>query len=135
MGGGVRRVDKKVVHVDHEPSFCNHIAKGVVHEPLKGGRRIGETKEHYGWFKESFMGDEGGFPLVSILDMDIVISPVDVKFGENHCSLEFIHKVRDEWEGVCITDCVFVDIVIILTRTETTVFLFNKKEGGCLWEI
>ena len=122
MGGGVGRIDKKVVHVDNEPSFCDHIVKGVVHEPLKGGRGIDMTKEHYSWFKESFIGDESGLLLVSVFDMDIVIPPADVKFGENLCSLEFINEIRDEWEGVCIVDHVFIDIAIVLTRV-------TKKKG------
>ena len=135
MGGGVGGVDKKVIHVDNKPSFCNHIVKGVIHEPLKGSGEIDKTKEHYSWFKESFLDDKSGLPLISVFDMDIVIPPVDVKFGKNLCSLEFINKIRDEWKGVCVVDHVFVDIAIVLTRAETTVLLFNKEEEGCLWEI
>ena len=99
MGGRVRRVDKEVIHVDDEPFLCNHIVKGIIHESLEGGRGIDETKEHHGWFKESFMSDESGFPLMSILDSDIVVSPLDVKFGEDFHSLEFINEVSNEWKG------------------------------------
>ena len=28
--------DKEVVHVDNQPSFHNHVAKGIIHETLKG---------------------------------------------------------------------------------------------------
>ena len=135
MSGGVGRVDKEVVHVDNEPSFCNHIMKGVVHESLKGGRGIDKTEEHYGWFKESLMSDESSLPLVSILDIDIVIFPTDVKLGENLCPLEFINEVRDEWEGICVMDSVFINVAIVLTGAEATVLLFNKEEGECLWGI
>ena len=135
MGGGVRGVDKKVVHVNNKPFFCDHTVKGVVHELLKGGREIAKTKEHYSQFKESFMGDESSLPLMSVFDMDIVIPPSDVKFGENLCSLEFINKIRDEWEGVCIVNHVFIDITIVLTRADTTILLFNEEEEGCLWGI
>ena len=48
MSGSVRRIDKEVIHVDNEPSFCDHIAKGIIHEVLEGGRGISETKEHHG---------------------------------------------------------------------------------------
>ena len=81
------------------------------------------------------MSDESGFPLVSILDSDIVVSPLDVKFGEDFCPLEFINEVGNEWKGVCITDCVFVNIAVILTRAEVTILLFSKEEGRCLWGI
>ena len=135
VGGGIGRIDKKVVHVDNEPSFCDHIMKEVVHESLKGGRRIGKTKEHYSRFEESFMGNESGLPLVPVFDMDVVIPPMDIKLGENFCSLEFINKIGDEWKGICIADSAFVDIAIVLTRTETAVFLVYKEERGCLWGI
>ena len=135
MGGDVRRIDKKIVHIDNEPSFCDHIMEGVVHELLEGGGGVGKTKEHYSWFKKSFVGDKGDFPLVSILDLDIVISPVNIEFGEDFRSLEFVDKVRDEGEGVCVMYCVLIDVVIVLTGIKTTILLFNKKEGGCLWGV
>ena len=33
-------VDKDVIHVDNEPSLCYKITKDVVHQHLKGGRRV-----------------------------------------------------------------------------------------------
>ena len=50
---------------------------------LKGGRGVGETKEHDCRFEENFVGDEGSFPLVSILDMNIVVSPLYIEFGKD----------------------------------------------------
>ena len=67
MGGRVWRVDEEVIHVDDEPSFCNHITKGIIHKVLEGGRGISETEEHDGWLEESFVGDESGFLLVSVM--------------------------------------------------------------------
>ena len=109
--------------------------KEVIHESLEGGRGIGKMEEHYSWFEESFMSDESSIPLVSILNSDIVVSPLNVKFGEDFCPLEFINEVGNEWKGVCIMDCVFVNIAVILTRAEVTILLFNKEEGRCLWGI
>ena len=42
----VRGGDEKVFHVDNKPSFSYHVAEGVIHEVLEGGRRVGKTKEH-----------------------------------------------------------------------------------------
>ena len=49
--GSVGGVDKEIVHVDNEPSFSDHIVEGVVHEPLKGGRGVGEPEEHDSGFE------------------------------------------------------------------------------------
>ena len=135
MSGDVRRVDKEVIHVDNKPSFCDHIAKGVIYESLEDGRGIGETKEHYSWFEESLMSDESGFLLVPVLDSDIVIFPTDIKFSEDLCPLEFIDEVGNEWKVVCIMDCVFINIVVVLTGVEATVLLLTKKKGDACGEL
>ena len=82
MGFFVRGEDKEVVHINDESSFCNHVLEGVIHEPLKCCWGIGESEEHHGWFKEAFKRDEGGLPLVAIFEVNIVVSPADIKFGE-----------------------------------------------------
>jgi len=41
MSSRVGGEDKEVVHVDDEPSFCDHVSEGVVHEPLEGGGGVG----------------------------------------------------------------------------------------------
>ena len=83
MEGGVGGVDEKIIHVDNEPSFGNHIAEGVVHETLEGGGGVGESKEHHGRFEEPFMGNEGCFPLVTILDSYVVVPPSDVELSKD----------------------------------------------------
>ena len=83
MEGGVGGVDKKIIHIDDEPSFGNHIAEGVVHEALEGGGGVGESEEHHRGFEKSFVSDEGRLPLVAILDSYVVIPPADVELSEN----------------------------------------------------
>ena len=128
----IRREDKEVVHVDDEPSFSNHVSEGVVHKSLEHCGGVGKSKEHYHWFEEAFVCDEGSFPLMAIFDANIVVSPVDVKLGEQFGILELVDKVRDEGEWVGVMGGMFVQISVVLTGAETTVFVFNKEEWGCL---
>ena len=93
MGSGIGGEDEEVVHIDDEPSFCDHISKGVVHESLESGGGVSEAKEHDGWFEEAFMSDEGGFPLVSVFDADVVVAPSDIKFGEDLGISKLINEV------------------------------------------
>jgi len=95
MGSGIGGEDEEVVHIDDEPSFCDHISKGVVHESLESGGGVSEAKEHDGWFEEAFMSDEGGFPLVSVFDVDVVVAPSDIEFGEDFGIPELIDEVGD----------------------------------------
>ena len=87
------RVDEEVVHIDDKPSFSNHIPEGVGHESLESGGVIGHAKEHNCGLIESPVGNEGGFPLVSVLDSDIVISPLHIKLGEDLGIFEFVNEI------------------------------------------
>ena len=135
MGGRIRGVNEEIVHVNDKPSFCDHIAKRVIHEALESGGGIGETEEHHRRFKESFMGDEGSFPLMPVFDSDIIVFPSDIKLSEDFRPLEFIDEVGNEGKRVCITNGVFIDVAIVLTGSETTILLFDKEERGCLWGV
>ena len=65
-----------------------------------------------------------------ILDVDIVVSPLNIKLGEVFCILEFVNKVRDEEERIGISDGVLIQIAIILIGMEFPVLLFDKEGGG-----
>ena len=81
--GGVGGVNKEVVHVDDEPSFSNHFTERLVHEALEGGGRVGESKEHDSGFEQPLMVDKGCLPLMAVFDSHVVVSPTNVKFGED----------------------------------------------------
>ena len=80
------------------------------------------------------MGDEGRFPLVSISDVDVVVSPSDVKFGEDLGIFHLVDEILDQWERVGIFDSVGVDVSVILARSEGvgSILLIDKEEGCCL---
>ena len=81
------------------------------------------------------MGNESGFPLMPVFDSDIVVPPSDIELGKKFCSLEFIDEIRDERERVRVTDGMFVDVAIVLTRSEAAIFLFNEEERRRLWGV
>ena len=132
MGFFVRGENKEVVHINDKPPFGDHISEGVIHEPLECGRGVGKPEEHHRRFKEAFMRDEGGLPLVAIFDVNVVVPPADVKLSKQCGIFEFVNEVRDEGEWVGIVGGMFVQVSVVLTGAETTVFLFNEKEWRCL---
>jgi hypothetical protein len=125
-------VDKDIVHIDDYPSVPDFLLKYGVHHGLEGGGGVGETEEHYGRFKESFVGDESCFPLVSVFDPYVVISPSYVYLGKVLGSFEFVEEVGDSREGVSVPDGGLVELSVILTGSKGAVLLFNKEEGGGL---
>ena len=82
VGFWVQDHDEEVIHIDNKPSFSNHVLEQVIYELLECSRGITEVEEHDHWFEESFMGNEGHLPLVTVLDADIVVSPAKIKFCE-----------------------------------------------------
>ena len=108
VGFRVKKGNEEVIHVDDKPSLHNHVPEGVIHESLEYGGGITETKEHNSGFEESFVGDEGGFSLVTVFDTDIVVPPMNIELGEMSSVFQLVHEVGDEGEGVCITGGVFI---------------------------
>ena len=42
------------------------------------------------------MGDKSGFPLVTVFDSDIVVSPSDIELSKDLGFFYFVNEVRDE---------------------------------------
>ena len=76
----------------------------MVHECLEHGGCIAESEEHDSGFKEFHRSDESSFPLVLFSNADVVVSPSNVKFGEQGGFFHVIDKFWDEGERVGIVD-------------------------------
>jgi hypothetical protein len=126
------RVDKDIVHVDDYSSVSDFFFEDGVHHGLEGGGGVGETKEHYGRFEKSFVGDKGCLPLVSVLDPYVVISPPYVYLGKVLGSFEFVEEVGDSRKWVSVSDGILVKLSVVLAGSEGAVFLFDEKERGGL---
>jgi len=125
----VDQVHHEVVHIDDEPSFREVICKDMVHEHLKGRWRIALAKEHHRRFIKPIKSSESDLPLVSLLDLNIVVPPLDIRFGEILEMLESVNKVGDTREGINVLDGVGIDVVVVLTGTEYSILLQDKEEG------
>ncbi|KAG6867559.1 hypothetical protein C0993_001205, partial [Termitomyces sp. T159_Od127] len=91
-------VDEDVVEVYAHYSLCNEVLEDVIYHCLEGGQAIGESKEHNKRFKQSLVGLEGSFPLILLLNVHVVVTPLDIQFGEVSHPLEVIDELRDEGE-------------------------------------
>ena len=135
----VIRKNKKVIHIDDEPAFSNHVLEGVIHESLEGGRGVAKPKEHDGWFKKFFVHNEGSFPLISFFDADIIIWRPDVHFSEDRLLAPFSLltrsdiRIRYQGKGIGILDGMLVQATIVLIGVKRAIFLSHREEcQGCL---
>jgi len=89
--------DEDVVHVDEQLIWVAHLhfSEHAVHGSLEGGWGVGQPKEHYLWFKQSFWGFECDFPFIAFLNSDVVVPPSYVKLGEEGLSLELFQDRFD----------------------------------------
>ncbi|KAG5327783.1 hypothetical protein C0989_011131 [Termitomyces sp. Mn162] len=71
-------IDEDVIKIYTHYALCYKVPEDVVHHGLKGGRAVGESEEHNEWLKQSPVGPEGGLPLISLLDVHIVVTPLDI---------------------------------------------------------
>ena len=82
VGYEVGGSNEEIIHIDDKPPFSDHVSEQVIHELLECSRGIKKAKEHDGRFKESFVCDESHLPLMTIFDLYIVISLVNVELSE-----------------------------------------------------
>jgi len=75
---------------------------------LEGGGGVGQPEEHYLWFEQPFWCFESSLPLVSFFDLDIVVPPSYVEFGEEGLSLELFQNRFYQGERVVVADCLLV---------------------------
>ena len=135
IGLGVWRGDEKVIHIDDKPSFSDHVSEQVIHELLEYGGGVAEAKEHDCQLKESFVSDEGSFPLVTVFDTNVIVTPSNIELGEMLSVFQLVHKVGDEGERVSITSGVLIEVAVVLARMEFAILLLDKEEGGGLGRV
>ena len=70
--------DENVIKVYAYHSFSNEVPEDVIHHGLECSWAIGEAKEHDQWFKQPLICLECCLPLISFLNVHIVIAPVDI---------------------------------------------------------
>jgi hypothetical protein len=87
--------DENIVEVDDYLAGGDEVAEELVHHCLERCRQVGETKEHNKWFVQTAVGYKGGFPLVFLFDMDIVVAPVQVQPCEVTGMLQLVNHFLD----------------------------------------
>ena len=79
------------------------------------------------------MGLECCFPLIAVLDAYVVVSRSEIELGEHLGPTQFVDEFRDEGYWVLVLYRPFVQVAIVLTGAERTVFLADKEERGGHW--
>ena len=106
--------DEDVVEVDNDVSCMYQLIKNMIHKSLECSRGVGKPKEHDHWFEESLISPESCLPLITFLDPDVIITPSDIKFGEEALVLGLVNEFLDQWQGVLVLDRHVIELLVIL---------------------
>ncbi|KAG5349823.1 hypothetical protein C0989_001718 [Termitomyces sp. Mn162] len=121
-------VDEDVIEVHTHYTLCNEVPEDVIFHGLEGGWAVGETEEHNKWLKQSSVGLEGHLPLISLLNVHIVITPPDIQFSEVSHALEVVDELGDEGERVAILHHHGIEHLIVLYQLERAILLFDEED-------
>ena len=89
-------MNAKIVHIDFKPSFSNHVQEDMVHKGLEHRRCIAKTKEHNCGFIKTKGSDKGCLPLIRFLDLNVVVSPLNIELSEINEVLHIINEFRNK---------------------------------------
>ena len=139
LGGPARfRGYSYVVHINTNECaigfmFGNRLAIAVVHKGLECGGRVAEPKHHYTRLVKATARFERCLMSIGLFDADVVVSLSYVELGVQPRASQVANEITNEWEGVLVTDCVFVNGSVVLHGAQLPVFLFDKEKQRGVW--
>src|SRR5438477_4308453 len=81
--------DEDIVHINTNASRIQNDFEANIDHTLKRSRSIAKTKKHDQRFEKASIRDKCSFPLITLFDPNIVISPANVNDGEVFRCLSF----------------------------------------------
>ena len=89
-----------VVHEADGTPLVDEVSEDIIHHGLERCWGVAEAEEHDKWFIQSTICPEGCLIFISLLNADIVETPLQVELGEVLGSSQSVQNVRDEWQWV-----------------------------------
>ncbi|KAG5338305.1 hypothetical protein C0989_007610 [Termitomyces sp. Mn162] len=121
-------VDEDVVAIYTHYVLCNEVPEDVIHHGLECGGAVGESKEHHKQSEQSSVGLESSLPLVSFLNVHIVVTPLNIQFNEASCTPEVVDELGDEEEEVAVLHHYGIGNTIILNQLEQAILLLDEED-------
>ena len=120
---------KDIIKVDFN-TLVQEWHKHFVHVSLKAGRSVCKPKSHDLHSIQSERCHKHSFPFIAGLDLDLIISRLQIELGEEFQSLKLIHHFIDMRQWVTILNPDLVQILIVDNQLSGSV-LFPHEEHQC----
>ena len=116
---GGRCGDEDIIHIDNDVCtmlqvFNVQVMEDVVHHCLEHAGGICQTEEHDQQLEQAVFCLKCSFFLISSFNLDVIVSPMDIKLGEDVDILNLTNQVQNEWQRVAVADGVFIQLAIVL---------------------
>ncbi|KAG5350705.1 hypothetical protein C0989_009606 [Termitomyces sp. Mn162] len=128
-------IDEDVIKVHTHYALCYEVSEDVVYHGLEGGRAIGESKEHNEQLKQSPVGPEGSLPLISLLNVHIIVTPPDIQLSEVLHTPEVVDELRDEGKRITVLHHHGIEYLVVLDQLEGAILLFDKEDQRSHWRL
>ncbi|KIK76365.1 hypothetical protein PAXRUDRAFT_170171, partial [Paxillus rubicundulus Ve08.2h10] len=118
--------DENVIQIDNNLASENEIIEDIIHEFLESCRGVGKPEEHYNGFKETVIHTKHCLPLIPILYLHVIVTPMYIEFHEIFSPFELVDEIPI-FHDKCIK------FLIILHQLKFSIFLFDKGKGRGKW--
>ncbi len=82
FGEGVGVNNKDIIHIAYRLAIVDELMEDIIHHCLEHCGGVTQSEKHDGWFKQPSVSSECSLPLVVFLDLHVVESPAEIKYGE-----------------------------------------------------
>ena len=86
-----------------------------------------QSKEHNHGFIPPKWCNECCFPLVTVLDADVVVSCLNIQLGKYLGILDPVDKFINKGQQVYILDCCFIQGFVVLNQPQQSVLGYEKE--------
>ena len=115
-------IDENVIK-ENEDKFSEIWFEQVIHEALKSGWGITETKWHDQEFIMAFMSSESSLWNVYFFHANLVIAQAKVELSKELSPIQFIQQIIDNQDGKFIFDSQLIKGPKVWTHTSFPIFL------------
>lgn len=118
-----------VIKIDGNLFYSDQIGENSVHQGLKDSERVSQTKKYYLRFKQFSIDGEGSLSLISFLNMNIIITSINIEHGEILSLPQATNDIGGKETWVAIFYHKVVQFALILDQVQVPIFFFDEEIG------
>ena len=120
-------VDEDFIQIHHH-KIISERSRDIIHHPHESWWGICQAKGHDQPFKKAFLWLEGSLPYICLFYQDVVVARLKINITEVFSPRELIKEVVDFGNQVPISDCDFIQSLVINAESPGSIFLLYQHD-------